>query len=570
MATHDYVIDNSTGANVRADINLVLQAILTNNSSSSAPSTTAAYMWWADTTTGILKIRNSANNAWVELLQLDGTLTLEDGSESAPALGFRNDLNTGIFAGGTDKFNITAGGVERLELGSETIFNETGADVDFRIEGDTQANLFYLDAGNNRIGIGTSSPSAKVYISETGSLTGGDINVNADGLVVDNSGGNTGLTFKTPNSANARIVFGDPEDNNRCQIIYNHSIDNLIFDVNGAERFRIDSSGNVGIGTTNPTQLLEIHGASNPAVLVKDTTNDCISYMFSQDSVATFGSASNHPVVFNVNNGEVIRIDTSGKVNVGGTTSDAKFVVIDSSNPDIAMRYNGTAGGHNTRLMFVDKRGAINAQVANVLISDGVGDATANLSFATANDGTLTTRMLIKNDGNTVIDSSDDFSHLGQFTSTHDGSRFGIAVHNTNGGGGSQTAIRFHRNDTDVGSISTTGSATAYNTSSDYRLKENAVAISDGITRLKTLKPYRFNWKSDPTTTVDGFFAHEVTAVPEAITGTKDEVALADDSLKNIKKDDPIYQQIDQAKLVPLLVAAVQELITKVETLEAA
>ncbi len=57
MATHDYVIDNATGANVRADINLVLQAILTNNSSSSAPSTTAAYMWWADTTNGVLKIR---------------------------------------------------------------------------------------------------------------------------------------------------------------------------------------------------------------------------------------------------------------------------------------------------------------------------------------------------------------------------------------------------------------------------------------------------------------------------------------------------------------------------------
>ena len=59
MAQHDYVIDNSTGANVRADLNLVLQAILSNNSSTSAPSTTAAYMWWADTTTGILKIRNS-------------------------------------------------------------------------------------------------------------------------------------------------------------------------------------------------------------------------------------------------------------------------------------------------------------------------------------------------------------------------------------------------------------------------------------------------------------------------------------------------------------------------------
>ena len=67
-------------------------------------------------------------------------------------------------------------------------------------------------------------------------------------------------------------------------------------------------------------------------------------------------------------------------------------------------------------------------------------------------------------------------------------------------------------------------------------LKENVTAISDGITRLKTLKPYRFNFKADADTTVDGFFAHEVTAVPEAISGTKDEV----DSDNN-----PVYQGID-------------------------
>ena len=64
---HDYVVDNSTGANVRSDINTVLQAILTNNSSSSAPSTTAAYMWWADTSAAIMKIRNSSNNGWINL-----------------------------------------------------------------------------------------------------------------------------------------------------------------------------------------------------------------------------------------------------------------------------------------------------------------------------------------------------------------------------------------------------------------------------------------------------------------------------------------------------------------------
>ena len=120
-----------------------------------------------------------------------------------------------------------------------------------------------------------------------------------------------------------------------------------------------------------------------------------------------------------------------------------------------------------------------------------------------------------------------------------------------------------------VGSIQCNRVSTAYNTTSDYRLKENAVAISDGITRLKTLKPYRFNFKGQ-TDIVDGFFAHEVTAVPEAITGTKDQVATENIVGKDLKKNDPIYQQIDQSKLVPLLVAAVQELIGKVEALEAA
>ena len=116
--THDYIIDNSTGANVRADINNALAAIVSNNSSSSEPSTTYAYQWWADTNENVLKIRNSSNNAWVTLLELDGTLTLEDGSNSAPALGFRDDLNTGIFSSSADNLDITCGGTTRANFSS--------------------------------------------------------------------------------------------------------------------------------------------------------------------------------------------------------------------------------------------------------------------------------------------------------------------------------------------------------------------------------------------------------------------------------------------------------------------
>ena len=107
-----------------------------------------------------------------------------------------------------------------------------------------------------------------------------------------------------------------------------------------------------------------------------------------------------------------------------------------------------------------------------------------------------------------------------------------------------------------VGSISTTTSSTAYNTSSDYRLKENVSDISDGIDRVKQLQPKRFNFIADETDTlVDGFIAHEVSSVvPEAIQGEKDGEEM---------------QGIDQSKLVPLLTKALQEAITKIETLEA-
>jgi hypothetical protein len=118
------------------------------------------------------------------------------------------------------------------------------------------------------------------------------------------------------------------------------------------------------------------------------------------------------------------------------------------------------------------------------------------------------------------------------------------------------------------GTIDIATNSVTYNTSSDYRLKENIVPISDGIARLKTLKPSRFNWIGDISSTRDGFIAHEVTAVPEAITGTKDEVYSEDEPNKNIKSGDPKYQGIDQSRLVPLLVAALQEAVTRIEALE--
>lgn len=126
---------------------------------------------------------------------------------------------------------------------------------------------------------------------------------------------------------------------------------------------------------------------------------------------------------------------------------------------------------------------------------------------------------------------------------------------------GSQICFHFVRTPGPVivGSITTTLSSTAFNTTSDYRLKENVTALTGAIDRVKTLSPKRFNFIAEPDRTVDGFLAHEVTAVPEAIVGTKDQV---DDD------GNPVYQGIDQSKLVPLLTAALQEAVAKIELLE--
>ena len=129
MPVHDYVISTATGATIRADLNNALSAIVTNNSSNSEPATKYAYMWWADTSAGLLKIRNSSNDGWVTLFQLDGTLTLEDGSNSAPAIGFRDDDNTGIFSSAADNLDITTGGTTRVNVSSAGI-NVTGTVTD--------------------------------------------------------------------------------------------------------------------------------------------------------------------------------------------------------------------------------------------------------------------------------------------------------------------------------------------------------------------------------------------------------------------------------------------------------
>ena len=648
MATHDYVIDNSTGANVRADINNALAAIVSNNSSSSEPSTKYAYMWWADTTTGILKIRNSANDGWVELLQLDGTLTLEDGTVSAPGLAFRDDLNTGVFSSASDTFNIATGGVERVEFGTATIFNDGGADVDLRIEGDTDQNLLFCNAGGNAVGIGTSTPGSKLHIfqSSASAATGNS----GAGLSLE-SNNHQYIQYLGANTKEQGILFGDDADNDVGSIVYNHSDNKLTFATAANMRLMIDSDGRVLIGissadnnfgglvpefqiegTTTNKASMALHKNSNDAQAgffclskSRGTSNGSDTIVQDGDEFGTIaftgadgtdrfrggakilGRADGSPAENNMpgrlefftNSGstdpsEKMRITSDGTVQIAASGAIGGFSsshVISSGAPlkiykssttthaglQLIWDHFNTTAGISQKIQFTigddaSSDGFNNAGYIAIEKADswqsGSGRSSA-MAFATTSAATESEKMRILSNGDLFVGCTALPSTSVTGFAVSDNAGKCLTRHATSATTANNVCAFFNPNGL-VGVIQLNGSGTTYVTTSDYRLKENATEISDGITKLKTLKPYRFNFKADPTKTVDGFFAHEVTAVPEAITGIKDEIATQAHVNQGLAENvgDPVYQGIDQSKLVPLLTAALREAIAKIEVLE--
>jgi len=188
--------------------------------------------------------------------------------------------------------------------------------------------------------------------------------------------------------------------------------------------------------------------------------------------------------------------------------------------------------------------------------------SSSEITFAV--DGTE--RMKINSSGEVAIGATAASPFLLNVGSTGNDSYRPVAL--SVGSTAGRTQISFNNANGAVGSIVSNGSATSYGTSSDYRLKENVVTNWDATTRLKQLKPSRFNFIADADTTVDGFLAHEVSdIVPEAVIGEKDATKTYTDDDGN-EQTKPVYQGIDQSKLVPLLVKTIQELEARITTLE--
>ena len=269
------------------------------------------------------------------------------------------------------------------------------------------------------------------------------------------------------------------------------------------ERMRVDANGRIGIKTSSPSALLHLGNADNKGMMITSSTSNAGHLNVFQDQV-----------ILSVN-----RAGADGSFADTGKASSAIKCIATNGDGNITFSTTDTNNTDSTQRMVIDKNGTV-----------GINNSTPSgckleVSYANADVGM-------------VVSTTDTFSS------------------------GNSSLIQFKEVDTVGGSIVFTngGTATAYVTSSDYRLKENVSYEFDATTRLKQLKPCRFNFKKVPDITVDGFLAHEVTAVPEATFGEKDAV----DKDGNI-----VPQGIDQSKLVPLLTKALQEAVAKIETLEA-
>jgi hypothetical protein len=430
----DFIVSNGTGAAVRSDLNVQFAAIVSNNSGATEPATMYAYQWWADTTAGLLKLRNSANNAWITLRELDGTLLMEDGTAAAPGLSFASDPDSGIFRGGANEFGIATNGVERVEFGtSEVVFNDGGANYDFRIEGDTNANLFFVDASAEAVGIDNTAPVGKLSV-ETASATdpGTVVTAGWDSTYVligdsDNTNGaNLGLGFRTggiTSGFGTQIVSLDP-NSDWYPINYHGNLH--VWYGGGTERARIDSSGRLLVGTSSSVQVYQ--GAT--------TFN-------SELQVA--GSSASLTIARNVGSGNLFL---------------ARNQTVNVDSPLGVILFNG---GDGTNLR---QAAEISALVDG---TPGTGDMPGRLVFSTTADGASspTERMRITSGGNiffnkTTYSSADPGVRIdagGQTAITMAANTVLVVNRTTNDG----TLVSLSQDDTIEGTISVSGTTVSYN-----------------------------------------------------------------------------------------------------------
>ena len=458
------------------------------------------------------------------------------GTAAAPGIAFDGDSNTGIYRPGADQLAVATNGSARLYITSD-----------------------------GKVGIGATSPAGKLQVITGGS--GGNVLIDAESSSAFHS--------KIVNGAGDLIV-GSRNATGDTLLVSNRSI--IFKGTSGeSEVGRFDSAGRLLVGTSTSASTA---GGFTPSIQVAGT--GALAAMSAQRYVA---SANGPGFVFQKSRSGTIgsqAVLVSGDV-LGVLTFEGSDGSAFQKGVEIRGEVDGTPGANDMpgRLVFSTNGGASSPTERMRITSDGVvgiHDATPNTSYylnVTYNP----------NDKGCVY--LEDFAY---YTSQH-----ALVVNNLDTNPGrAMSDVRFERNGAEVGFIKINSASVTYSTTSDYRVKENIVPLVDATSRLKQLQVKRFNFISDPERIVDGFIAHEAQAVvPEAVSGIKDEtkdlgnIVDATGEVVATAVDQPlpehlqnghtwtkthtidVHQGIDQAKLVPLLTAALQEAIGEIESLKA-
>ena len=571
---------------------------------------------------GLLKFQRGTGSAWSDALIISNTGSVAVGN-SSPQVAFHVGPGTSSMtvpdgAGASFSpqiFNNQTSGVAGLGVGvsdgtnnrraalfvdqTNSIWglssNYSSVDPSFVIRSGGSERLRITSAG--LVGVGASAPAT---LLEVRSAT-----TNAARLRVTGTGTTAG-NFRGFEFSNGSIFKGG--------LLQDESTDLIsIFTPIGGQSINITSAGSLGVGTTPAAwsgfTALEVSEAS----IVSSGSGDAFfsanayydgSWKYKDTGVARNIYMNSDGIVFrqaasgSANAGiawsEQARLDTSGRLLVGTSTSAstgpfAQYAFLqvkgNTSNAASSAIFNLQRGegaatittGEGLGLIdFTDNAGNSFGFIAcDADGTAGSGDYPGRLVFSVTSDGASspTERMRITSAGRALFGAAAPTaenelysfqgvtgatSTLSMFAVTAAG-QYPIRTWNSATSGTRQHLLFMDGLGTARGSITTDGSSTSFNTTSDYRLKENVELLTGATERLSQIPVHRFNFIGSDAT-VDGFIAHEVQAViPEAVVGTKDEV---DDD------GNPVYQGIDQSKLVPLLTAALQEAIARIETLE--